>query len=235
VQGKTSQFNWSARAKAAISVAYLGSPTFALPKLAFLARHGLAATAFLNPTELLDEPEKWRTVTLLGHEVGGGSLLGLTHDGRLTNWTRQMILDDLVLSEDLYDSLSPSRFSRPIAAPGPILECADGSYEDLLTNRAAFVLTSHRGVNHPVFCHPGRLSHLAVGEAPLSQTWSEVDEGIQKGAWVIVSFDLGQPAQAELHDEVIEELARRSQGLLTGCVGEVGAEILDFRFKLSLR
>lgn len=220
---------------AAISFAYepCGQEAFRVQR--DLEDHGIRGTFFLAPTDLLDNPLAWRTAVERGHEVGNADLVGMTTEGRLPNWTRRMIEDDLAMSEELFDEWAPSSHGRVVASPGKFLECADGDYADILESRFSFVRTEQRGVNHPVFCRPKGLLHLAVSDALVSDTMAELERAIELGAWAILSFDLKSPGVDEVHGTMLESLPRAFEHVHWAPIGTIASQVAQFHARFSVR
>ncbi|HLK15427.1 MAG TPA: hypothetical protein VKT78_11535 [Fimbriimonadaceae bacterium] len=116
-------------------------------------RHaGVNATIFVRPSVLILDTERWRFVRAAGHELGVGSLLGATDDGRLPNWSCATIEGELKECLKLLVSLGQEEPSA-VYLPGRHHRCAEGRYRQRLqqafpiclgeTERAASLRGAH--------------------------------------------------------------------------------------------
>lgn len=235
VSAGESTFEWPGGFSAAISLAYepCGPEAYRIQRQ--LDGIGVRGTFFLAPTDLLDNPLAWRDAVARGHEVGNADLVGMTDEGRLPNWTRRMIQDDLVMSEELFAEWAPTSVGRVAALPGRFLECADGEYGDLLESHFAFLRSTQRGVNHPVFCRPKALLHLPVGEALVADTMTELERAVELGAWTILSFDLKSEGVGDVHATMMESLPSAFDRVLWAPIGTIANQVANFHARFSVR
>lgn len=229
------EFRWGGGHRAAISLAYERCPRQALRRLSVLDNQGVGATIFVEPTDVLEDPVAWRRALGSAHELGSATLHPVTLDGTLPNWTLAMIDDDLATSDELLDDFDPTPAGRPFAAPGPLLYCADGSYEQLLNNRYRWILGGASGVNHPVFCNTHSLSTLKVNEDTIGETLDALEDGVDRGAWCILSFDLRTEVTRRFHDAFLEVVPNSLERVLWQPISQVGAILAGFRSKLAVR
>jgi hypothetical protein len=157
-----------------VSIAFEVDTAGRLPALvAGLAACGWRGTFFATEEALMEAPETWRRLALEGHEIGALPLFGMTDDGRLPNWTRAMLAEDLRMFRRLADELLPDRPIRSVALPGREHLCSDGSYLPEVRRAFDFSLGRWPGVNRrPCGGHVLRCADVPL-PAPLeSEDWA---------------------------------------------------------------
>jgi hypothetical protein len=227
-------FTWPGGATRAISLTYDG----ALPEhleLVFplLERVSLKATFFATPTSLLKNPVAWRKVADAGHEIGNSSLYGVTVDGRLDNWTLQMVRDDLDMTQKMIEDVLGVT-PRSFALPGPQPFCAEGSYRSVVQERFEFVRTMTAASNDPATADLQNLAILRVDRWPMSKLadWAkQFSEGPPN--WDIYVFERIFSAEVHLAEDANEFLCTflgtKHDVIWTAPLAEVGAYILAQR------
>lgn len=111
-----------------------------------LYKHRLKATFFASPPKVLENVDGWKRAHADGHEIGNGSLLGVSDDGRLPNWTPRMVEQDLHMTQEFLSDLTgdePTSFAYPGSDP----TCAAGNYRPTVDERFAFARSGETGVN----------------------------------------------------------------------------------------
>jgi peptidoglycan/xylan/chitin deacetylase (PgdA/CDA1 family) len=228
--GDSGAFAWPGGATRAISLTYDG----ALPEhleLVFplLDRLSLKATFFVTPTSLLKYPAAWRKVADAGHEIASHSLFGVSVDGRLDNWTLQMVRDDLKMTQRMIEEVL-GVIPRSFALPGPQPFCAEGSYRPVVNEAFEFVRTTTAASNDPETLELQNLASLRVDRWPMSKLadWaSHLPDAPQR--WDVYVFDKIFSAEVHLAEDANEFLcnflATKRELIWTATVSEIGAYI----------
>jgi hypothetical protein len=230
----TEEFRWPEGKRAAISIAYERCPEQALRRLPVLTQRRLGATVFVQPTDLLEDPLQWRERLGTWHELGNATLHPLTQDGTLPNWTLQMVSDDLDMADDLLLDFAPEG-DTVFALPGVETACSGGSYLHMLADRYGWIKSCHPGVNHPIFSNPRSLSQLPVVADTIGETLDSLEDGVERGAWCILSFDLRSDVVRRFHDAFLEVVPNSLSNVLWSPISQVGRLVSGFRSQLTLR
>lgn len=114
-------------ARERIGLACVDPPGFDANLVAALATAGARATFFVRPEILVLDAVHWRFAVAAGHELGDGSFLGATDDGRLPLWTCPAIEDEFRSTERLLRELGQDPV-RSTYLPGRFHRCAEGRY-----------------------------------------------------------------------------------------------------------
>lgn len=228
------RFPWPGDRPAAVSLAYLGaSPEALVEAVPLLSALHLPGTFFLSATDLLENPYEWRRAIEHGHELANGSLVGMSIDGELPNWTCEMVRDDLRLTEELFRDMVPGAATRTVAAPGRSTLCANGDYSAELQALFPAVLTGREEENHPVFVDPRSLARTTVDSAP--RAVQLLDTIRERGTWAVLCFDLGTPAGRMVHSEVLRAALPLFGDLHVDTVGANAEVVAAFRRRLTAR
>jgi len=232
---------WPNGARAAVTLTYDGG----LPEHLFLVEPllrtlGLRATFYLSATFFLENPRAWAAIAANGHEIGNQSLFGVTGpEGELSNWTLEMVEDDLRHLEELLHDHVCGPAERSFAYPGTNPVTAEGSYEAVVERNFLWARTCHEGLNHAVFCNPLSLRIIpsfGVSGAGLAQ---KVEEAMDLGAWAIFAFEglaAGNRACEERdHESLLRYVAAKGGNLYVAPVREVAEYVVAARERMMVR
>lgn len=211
------RFNWPDRVLAGVSLTFDGAlPSHTQAVLPALNALDLRATFFLSPAELLNEPVAWKRAVLDEHQIGNHSLSGVTDDGRLPNWTLEMVSQDLRMTQKLIDetlATEPSVF----AVPGPDPTCAEGNYLPVVDRWFEISRTSIPGINLPTNLNLQRLRSIDVRGLPMSALTDLASDVQDVGGWLVLKIDEIEP----VHSEFIDWLAGMRSELWTATIAEI--------------
>lgn len=176
-----------------------------------LAKVGLQATFYVEPTVLLDQVSVWRHAAEAGHEVGDGSLMGAClHDGSLPMWTLAMVLDEVSSARDLIEDLIPGHVST-VGLPWGDAVCSDcDDYAPTLVREFGLVRTGSTGFNRREG-FDGLIKVIPMAGLSLAQMGDVVNQLKEDGGWGVLSFDgVGsgnRAVDARAHAGFLENLA----------------------------
>lgn len=175
-----------------------------------LDQRGLKATFYVDPVSLMENVGVWRQAALSGHEIGNGCLLAeCLPDGSFPAWTSEMILDEVLSSNELIEDLIEQE-SFTVAVPLGERTCADHS--DYLSALLPHVIVRTRdlGVNS---CSVPSSALSSVSQSGLNsaQMIAATESSLTHGSWYIAAFDeVGsgeKSVDAQAHAEFIDWLA----------------------------
>jgi hypothetical protein len=211
-------------ANGAISLAYLGAlPEHVEVALPLLKQHEVCATFFVSPTNLLKDPRAWQKAARDGHEIASHSLYEVTDNGRLPNWTLQMVADDLAMTQKLIDEVI-GRCPASFAMPGRYPQCAEGSYRPTAESLFDFLCAAQGGSQE----NPKDLPMVSLKAMASKRGFkmSAIDDLTQGSSWTIFAFErfFGEEWPVlDVHEHVVALAASLKAEASVGPIREVGA------------
>jgi peptidoglycan/xylan/chitin deacetylase (PgdA/CDA1 family) len=214
---------WPGGARAAISITYDGAwPGHYELVAPLLDQLDLAATFYLEPTRLLDNPRAWHRVASR-NEIGSHTLYEAADElGRLCAWTLEAVEADCRSAPNLLEEATGAERPFGFAFPGPEPFCREGSYARIVRRTFVHARTVEPGLNR-LDVDPFSLRSIDTTGADLGRLQEVVAEAIDAGAWAIFRFDgigVGERAiDASVHEAFVRDLLERPDL----CVATVGS------------
>ncbi len=141
---------WPRDVRVAVSLTYDGALPEHLDVVGPTLQHlGLRGTFFLDPARTLENVQAWEALSEAGHEMGNGSLLGVSDDGRLPNWTLRMVEQDLHMTQGFFGSIFSQGEPTSFAYPGRVPMCSQGSYRGVVNAEFINARSAVHGANRP--------------------------------------------------------------------------------------
>ncbi len=185
---------WPNDVRVAVSLTYDGALPEHLDVVGPTLDHlRLTGTFFLNPTRTLENVQGWQSMSDAGHEMANGCLLGVSEEGRLTNWTHRMVEQDLHMTQEFFENV----FGEPpvsFAYPGRFTNCSQGSYRPIVNaafpySRSAIPGDNRAGANRRYL----RVRDVAGRSQEELETWreallAELAKTTSEKVWYVLQF-----------------------------------------------
>ncbi len=181
----------------AISLTYDGGdPSHLETVIPALAERDIDATFFLPSLQLLENPQAWAAAQSQGFEIGSHSLDGFTDErGNLSNWTLDMVEEDLRMSRKLLTEIFPYQTDFAFAYPGAECGCVHSPYNqipstyDSVVNKLFRVAkTVKPGTNSQTDFNVSELNSFDAFGVSSRELESIAERAIEERSWAIFSF-----------------------------------------------
>ncbi len=235
---------WPEPYVAGLTLTYDGSTEEQLEHVVpLLDRHGLKATFFANPTELIGCLVKWREAAS-HHELANGFLHGsVDEDGFIPDWPPAAFAGEIEDAEVLLQELAGGRRTKSFALPCVRTQWGEGGLpvvERLLLNTIvkvneetlrplieaqgfAAVRSPIQGFNHPPETDPSNVKCFVADGMDSDSLCTATHIGISQGAWVVLVFNAlqGTTFDTDCHSRFLEWLAGTRENVMIDTFGEM--------------
>jgi peptidoglycan/xylan/chitin deacetylase (PgdA/CDA1 family) len=238
------RFSFPDGIKAALSMTFDDSRRSQLDVgLEILARHGVAATFYVEPKTVRPDVERWRHVAASGHEIANHTMSHICSGN--FNWGEPTLEEkdlawiegDILAAQEYIETelgVSPISFAYPCGQPFV------GRGEDLrsyvpivakhfLTGRGFF----NEPVNDPSFCDLANLNGTEGDGITEAGFEAIIDQIVDQRGWAILAaHEVGYGQQGitpEMLDHICAYCTDEANGIWLGTVGEIATYIHEHR------
>lgn len=235
---------WPEPYVAGVSLTYDGSTEEQLEHVVpMLDRHGLKATFFADPVELIGRFARWRKAALR-HEMANGYLhSSVDEDGFIPDWPSETFDEEMEEAQTLLQELTRGCQAKSFALPCVRTQWGDGGLpvvERLLLNtivkvneetlrplieKRAFaaVRSPTQGFNDPSHIELSKVKSFVADGMDSDSLCTATHIGISQGAWVVLVFNALHDAgiDIETHGRFLEWLAGMRENVMIDTFGEM--------------
>ncbi len=193
------EFQWPQGREMALSLTFddarISQTDIGVP---LLDRHGVKATFYVSPGNLLLRAEDWKKASLNGHDVGNHSILHPC-TGNFA-WSRNKALEDYTLDKMRIELDSASRLIEKVVGVNPVsfaFPCGQKFVGRGLEARSYVPLIAEmfetgrgwldEGPNNPSFCDFSQLMGMELDGKSFSQIKDLIESARKQGYWLILA------------------------------------------------
>jgi len=241
----SSGFNWPQGQRCAVSLTYDDAlPVHHQVVAPLLAAKGLTATFNVNAHGgFTDDPDAWRSVAALGHELGNHTLFHpcrrvpvenygwLAPHYDLCDYTPRRWADEMRVANCLL-KLVDGRSERTFGNTCCHTTIGQGDHETSLDDLISTLFVAARGAMNRTVIGPGSLRYTALGHfsgdaKTVAELWQDIERAVEQGGWIIFMFHgVGKGTHnlyidTDQHARLVDDLAGRAGNIWTASMVKV--------------